>query len=222
MDADAEVDFIGFGVPHHLTRELMSHFPMACGQDSMMLDLGCGSGLHKGVCEHAGFEYVGLDHESPKAMLLGDAHALPFADASFEFVLSVAVLEHIRFPLVMMRETYRVLKPHGRFIGTVAFLEPFHADSYYHHTHLGLLNLLEYGGFEVRYIAPSKDWTALTALAKALLPGMPPVVRSTLTAPIRAAHEVCRLIAQRRGRSVDEHLRLCTTTGAFAFVAVKG
>ena len=216
----AEVDFGALAVPHHMTRELMSHFPRAREPADLALDLGCGSSPHRAVCEAAGFEYLGLDHESPQAQILGDAHALPFRDASFAFVLSIAVLEHIRFPPVMMREACRVLRPGGVFLGTVAFLEPFHSDSYYHHTHLGTLSSLLEGGFEVQYIAPSRGWNGLAALgAMGLFPRMHGVLLSALLAPLQILHRAWWALGRLAAPQASEALRLRATTGAFSFVA---
>ncbi|MGH2403025.1 MAG: class I SAM-dependent methyltransferase [bacterium] len=101
----------------------------AAAADALALDLGCGETFHRPACEHAGYTYVGLDHASDQATVLGDAHALPFKDNSVDFILSLAVFEHIRYPFVAIPETHRVLRPGRPFIGTVAFLEPYHGAS---------------------------------------------------------------------------------------------
>ena len=51
----------------------------------------------------------------PGDALFGDALALPFADASFEVVLSGGLLEHFREPGAVIGEMTRVLRPGGLF-----------------------------------------------------------------------------------------------------------
>lgn len=215
-----EVDFHNLDVPTHLSREIMSYFPKAKTENSLMLDLGCGDTIHREVCEHAGFEYVGLDYTCEAASVLGDAHALPFKDASFEFILSIAVLEHIRFPFVMMKEAYRVLEPNGLFIGTVAFLEPFHGDSVYHHTHLGTYNSLREGGFIVETICPSDKWSVLLALARMVFfPKMPGPISKTVVMPLQLLHRMWWKMAGLVSSKASEDRRITSTTGAFTFIA---
>jgi SAM-dependent methyltransferase len=221
-----EVDFSGLDVPQHLTGELLSHFPKARSKNSLVLDLGCGNANHREVCERAGYEYLGLDYNAPRAPILGDAHSLSFKDNSFEFILSLAVLEHIRFPFVMMSEAHRVLKPQGKFIGTVAFLEPLHggrAPSFYNYTHLGTLNSLQYGGFEVEHIGPEKEWSGLVALASmGLFPGMPFPLVKLVVSPFQALHRLWWRVGRSMGSKATVHSRLLTTTGGFTFIAFKG
>lgn len=215
-----QVDFSNIAVPWHLTKEIMSHFPKAISKSSLMLDLGCGDTIHRDVCRYCGFEYVGLDSASEKASILGDAHSLPFKDESFEFILSIAVLEHIRYPFVMMKEVYRVLKPKGKFIGTVAFLEPFHGDSFYHHTHIGTYNSLREGGFEIEQIAPSKEWSVLVAQSSmGLFPKMPSFFAKALVFPLLFIHKLWWKIGSKLTPKASEKTRIILTTGAFTFIA---
>lgn len=220
-----EVAFPAGKVPWHLTPQLLSHFPRARSATSFALDLGCGSGLHRFVCEQAGYRWVGLDYTADRAPILGDGHALPFANESFEFVLSIAVLEHIQYPFVVGREVLRVLKPGGLYIGTVAFLEPFHGNSYYHHTHLGTYNTLRSAGFGVEYVGPNAAWSGLKAQASmgGLFPRMPEALGHAVVWPIEMLHrtwwKMGRLASRRPNAS--EQMRLVTNTGAFEFIARK-
>ena len=47
--------------------------------------------------------------------VVGDAEALPFADNSFDLVVSCECMEHVPHPAKMAQELARVLKPGGRF-----------------------------------------------------------------------------------------------------------
>ena len=209
---------------NRLTRNLLSHFPRASSPGGLMLDLGCDHRDFAEPCAGTNLEYVGMDYQGTKPDLLGDAHSLPFQDNVFEFVLSISVLEHLRHPLVAIREVHRVLKPGGLFIGTVAFLEPFHQDSFYHHTHLGTYNSLASAGFDVRQIEPNMTWTGVQAIAKMSgFPDLPQKVSNLLVWLLRALARVWLTLKNIRGktRGSREMLRQMSTTGGFRFIAVK-
>lgn len=216
-----EVDFTGIPRPRNLSLEFLSHFPRARARPALLLDLGCGQAIHRPICEHAGYEWVGVDQAAKEAPFLADAHSLPFRDQTFDCVLTVAVFEHIRFPFVAIEEIHRVLKPGGKLLGTVAFMEPFHGDSYYHHSHLGTLNTLRHGGFTVQYVAPFVHWSGLLALTQmGLFPRMPLSLASLLVTPLRWAHLLWWTIAGWL-RLTPPEKRLRNTTAAFAFVATR-
>lgn len=216
------VDFSGIRVPRHLTPELLSHFPKAPSTGSLALDLGCGEAVHREVCAHAGFEWVGIDYQARKAPILADAQSIPFEDATFDFILCVTVLQYVQFPFVAVREMFRVLKPGGMLIGSVAFLEPSHGTSFYHPSHVGTYNLLQDAGFTVSRIAPFADWPALKALASmGLFFRMPRPIAQALVAPLQLFHVLWwRLGALATGHDLERD-RLNHFSGSFSFIASR-
>lgn len=94
-------------------------------RDSSVLDLGCGRG---GVVELFWRQVrvaAGLDPDAPSLtehrapgmpVIRGVGERLPFVDESFDLIVSVWVLEHLRHPQDTFAEIRRVLRPHGHFV----------------------------------------------------------------------------------------------------------
>jgi hypothetical protein len=113
-------------------------------------------------------------------------------------------------------------EPHGTRIGTVAFLEPSHGTSFYHHTDRGTFDLLQSSGFTVRKLAPVRNWTALKALASlGLFFRMPRPVAQSLVAPLELMHSLWwRAGGMMTGRNL-ENIRLRHFAGSFIFIAAR-
>ncbi|MEN8145198.1 MAG: methyltransferase domain-containing protein [Gemmatimonadota bacterium] len=121
--------------------------PAEDGQDVLLF--GCGDAGEKTFLTNAGFEALAFDvRRSSGTDLLADGHNLPFQDSSFDVVLSMQVLEHLHSPWLAVGEIARILRPGGCFVGSVAFLKPFHS-SYFHMTHAGVDQLLGSAGLKV-------------------------------------------------------------------------
>ena len=98
--------------------------------ESHVLDMGCGNGRAAGpLLVSCGARYVGIDisHTAVAAArelgldarVIEDAAALPFEADTFDFVLSVEVLEHLFRPDLAAAEIARVLRPGGTAVITV-------------------------------------------------------------------------------------------------------
>jgi SAM-dependent methyltransferase len=89
----------------------------AFSSTTKILDFGCGTGGFVNRCLAAGYDAWGCDisvedtQERLKAIL--EPYRLPFADDSFDFVVSHQVFEHVQQPEVACREIARVLRPGG-------------------------------------------------------------------------------------------------------------
>jgi SAM-dependent methyltransferase len=157
-----------------------------------VLDWGCGSGEYRALVAGLGRRYVGVDVVGSGADVRGDAHALPFRDASFDHVITNAVLEHVADPFLAVREIARVLRADGGFSGSVAFLEPHHHDSYFHLSPDGVMEVLTRAGLVVEALWPQEHWLVFDSLAA--MPG-------PITAPTRVGLRLLgRLERLLRGR----------------------
>jgi ubiquinone/menaquinone biosynthesis C-methylase UbiE len=94
-------------------------------RESRVLDLGCGRG---GVVELIWRDVkmaAGLDPDSPSladhraagmAVVRGVGERMPFVDESFDLIVCLWVLEHLKDPSATLSEVRRVLSPGGHFV----------------------------------------------------------------------------------------------------------
>ncbi len=75
-----------------------------------------------------------------KIEVLGDISELPFRDNSFDAVINIQVLEHLKEPGVGMNEMARVLKPGGELILTTVQCWEIHQhpNDFFRYTRYGL------------------------------------------------------------------------------------
>jgi SAM-dependent methyltransferase len=78
--------------------------------------------------------YVALDIEpliTSGVMVQGDAHNLPFADNTFDIIISTEVIEHTTWPWIVLQELARVLKPNGKLVISWPWLYPITHHDYW-------------------------------------------------------------------------------------------
>lgn len=108
-----------FGGVDGIRRELIDPLFAELGirfDNRRVLDVGCGRGFLGDIVREQGGVYHGLDLVRSRQgfpLTLGEATALPFANASFDAVSCVDVFEHIEHGGVAAREFRRVLRPGG-------------------------------------------------------------------------------------------------------------
>jgi len=104
-------------------------------------------------------------HPSVAPQIIGDAHQLPFREASFDCVLICEVLEHLANPGGALEEIHQVLRAGGVTLITIPFLVGVHSDPYdfQRWTSTGLRRELESVGFSRIEISPMGGIWGVTA-----------------------------------------------------------
>ena len=129
-----------FAYGRYLLNDMVTRYLPADGSGLRLLDVGCGTGHQMAMLRERGYDVAGVDAsekmlEHAKANNPGaeihctDVAELPFATASFDYVICLEVLRHLSNSTPAVAEIARVLKPGGVALATAAPL--FNLNAYW-------------------------------------------------------------------------------------------
>lgn len=125
------------------------------------IDLGsksCASSYHRFLKLKEGTKIVFTDlyPQSPNILRVDLEKEMPISNDSQDFLILNNVLEHLFNYEKCLEETYRILKPSAKLIGSVPFLYRIHGDpdDYFRYTSSGLIRMFKQAGYEKIEITP--------------------------------------------------------------------
>lgn len=151
-------------------RDSVAAFSLSLPDGSQVLDAGAGESRYAPM--FARHRYVALDLAVGDSRwnyshldLLGDLECLPLAACSFDAVINVVTLEHVKRPQLAISELARVLRPGGRLLLVVPLEWEVHQapHDYFRYTRYGLTHLLETAGLTPRRLEPAGGFGWLMA-----------------------------------------------------------
>src|SRR5262245_8260924 len=220
----------GSGRPYHLDlahSDIIDQLP----KPSTILEIGCGGGQMRAYLQAKGHRYVGTDisnsrvHDALKAHggpdILCDAHFLPFINEGFDLVYSAAVTEHLACPYLVAQEVHRTLKPGGFYLGNVSFLEPWHDDSFFHMSPLGVFENLTQAKFQISNIWPGRGYSGFRAILSMGNKATKPLtfVGDAFNLAYRSGNKLRNLARRRKNWSIDRIEDAARVSGATDWIA---
>lgn len=126
-----------FEARRRIVLELIASHGTGSNERGSILDAGCGTGITLGYVERFG-QTFGVDNEmvalkfcktrNAKRLTCAPLEHLPFADASFDIVTCLDVIEHIDEDQSAVTEIARVIRPGGLLVLTVPAFQVFWSD----------------------------------------------------------------------------------------------
>lgn len=140
---------------HFLLDDRLAEAAASLPAGALVLDVGAGECPHRRFFAHT--RYVTLDRgigdarwDYSRIDAFGDAVALPFPHGTFDALVNVALLEHLKEPGQAMAEFARVLRPGGQLILSTVQCWEMHQkpNDFFRFTRYGLEYLFGQAGFQ--------------------------------------------------------------------------
>ena len=160
-----------------LIDEALQKFASQLPLSARVLDAGAGESRHAAYFAQQQYVAVDLAVGDPKwnyrkLDCIADLARLPFEPASFDAILNIVTLEHLREPAEALREMARVLRPGAPVLVAAPHEWEVHQSphDFFRYTRHGLAHLLESAGFTEIEITPAGGYFRL--LSRRLLNGL--------------------------------------------------
>jgi SAM-dependent methyltransferase len=110
-------------------------------KDSIVLSIGSGPHVYMGRNDIINCDLF----EFPNVDIVCEVSSLPIKDNSVDYIINVAMLEHVKNPNIIIQQMLRVSKKDGIVLCWVPFIQPFHAapEDYFRWTKNGAKELFK-------------------------------------------------------------------------------
>ena len=132
--------------------------------DAKVLDAGAGTCPYKKYFHHVKYESTDRydnDDDNRIGNKLGNKHDflcslehIPKLDETYDVIINTQVLEHVEYPLKVIKEFHRILKPGGKLFMTTPQGYGVHGkpNNFYNFTKYGLISMFRDTGFKIIFI----------------------------------------------------------------------
>lgn len=163
---------------HEWVRNKLLKLPKGCS----ILDAGAGNMRYRKYCDHLQYkaqdfgqydQFSNGEWHSSKVDIVSDIIEIPLKDESLDCILCTEVLEHVKDPILVIKEFSRLIHADGVLLLTAPFCSPTHMapfyfsngfSKYWYETHL------ENNGFRIEEIVPFGNWFTYVAQELERLP----------------------------------------------------
>lgn len=144
------------GYPGYCLKKYVEKIAKAVEDGSDFLDAGAGECQYKKYFPHVKYvaqdNYIGDENWNFSEIdIKSEIYDIPVKDKSFDYILCMEVLEHLKYPHLAFKEFHRILRPGGKLflVCPLSWQQHQKPHDYFRYTYFALNMLGEENGFEL-------------------------------------------------------------------------